>query len=275
MKALTLFLGVAPVYGLAPAHAGTVITANLPADTAIVNIDARQDGAANFNGDQSLWYHPFGNGAPPAYTVQAGAYHFRVVDPADAKQMFPALTSDQTSQIFTAWTYNSPWILNYLVFDAAATNNFSLPQLFDGDQEWPPAANAPDAYANSLAHGTYNQIRVGPLGRDSTILTNLYIFSTNETLVFVIPDYGLGDNSGGVSVLVSRAASPTLSIISGPGTVTLQWPTNATGFKLEQSPLIQPASWTDVATPPATVGVLYSLVLPANAGTTFFRLHHP
>lgn len=36
--------------------AGTVITSNLPPNTAIINISGTADGAAAFNGDQSLWY---------------------------------------------------------------------------------------------------------------------------------------------------------------------------------------------------------------------------
>jgi hypothetical protein len=277
MKAFTeLGFGMAMTCAFGPAFAGTVITDNLPVNFAIVNVNALQDGAASYNGDQSLWYHPFSNaGSPPQYTVQPGAYNFRVIDPADAQQMFPALTAPQTNEIFTAWTYNSPWILNYLVFDSAALTNFSLPQLFDGDPEWPPFNDPADAYAGSLVHGTYNVIRVGPLGRDSTILTNVFVFPTTETLVFVVPDYGLFDNGGGVSVLVSPSGVPFLSLSQGPGTMTLQWSTNATGFKLAQTISLAPASWTDVSTIPATVGALYSLTLPANSSTMFFRLHKP
>jgi len=55
-RLLALLLAASPQ---AAALGGTVITANLPANTAIVNIDARADGAASYNGDQSLWYQPF------------------------------------------------------------------------------------------------------------------------------------------------------------------------------------------------------------------------
>src|SRR4051812_48857733 len=97
--------------------AGTVITANLPANTAIVNIDGRADGSASFDGGQSHWFHPFNTGSVLLqYTVPAGTYGFQVINPADAAARFPALTLAQTNQIYTAWTYNSPWILDYLVF---------------------------------------------------------------------------------------------------------------------------------------------------------------
>jgi len=53
-----------------PLSAGTVITTNLPPNTAIININATADGAAAFNGDQSLWYQPF-NVAGPAQLLHS------------------------------------------------------------------------------------------------------------------------------------------------------------------------------------------------------------
>lgn len=206
--------------GSQPARGGTVITGNLPAGTAIVNLNATQDGAASYNGDQSLWYHPFYTGGATQlvkYTVTPGTYFFRAIDPADAARLYPALTPAQTSQIFTAWTYNSPWILDYLVFDSAAETNYSLPQLFDGSPEWPAYANAVLAYSASLTNGYNNLLRVGPLGRASTLLTNTVTFTNAETLIFVIPDYALSDNAGGVSVLISPAVFNTTNLLLNPG----------------------------------------------------------
>ena len=201
-----------------PGVAGTVITSNLPPNTAIININAREDGAARFNGDQSLWYQPFYSGSATQlveYTVAPGTYSFRVVNPTDAAGFFPMLTSNQTNQIFTAWTYNSPWILDYLVFDGAAETNGSIAQLFDGSPEWPPYSGPDAAYQASLTNGYYNLIRYGPLGRDSTNFATSYTFQGAERLIFVIPDYGLGDNSGGVSVLISPASGPNLLLNPG------------------------------------------------------------
>jgi hypothetical protein len=199
------------------ALAGTVITANLPDKTAIVNIDARADGTASYNGDQSLWYHPFGGAQLLKYPVAAGTYSFRAVNPADAVQLFPTLTAGQTNQIFTAWTYNSPWILDYLVFDSSAETNYSVPQLFDGSPEWPPYSDANAAYSASLTNGYNNLIRTGPQGRNSTNFATTYTFTNAETLIFVIPDYALSDNSGGVSVLISPAVFTTTNLLLNPG----------------------------------------------------------
>jgi hypothetical protein len=46
-----ILIGIAAV--LPCVFGGTVITANLPANTAIVNIDGRADGTTNFDGGQS------------------------------------------------------------------------------------------------------------------------------------------------------------------------------------------------------------------------------
>jgi len=94
-------------------------------------------------------------------------------------------------------------------------------------------------------------------------------------LIFVIPDYVLGDNSGGVSVLVSPRA-PVLSIVPGPGTnVTLLWPTNASGYKLSQTASLSPSAWSDVLPLPGIVDTNYVEIVPANSGNRSFRLYHP
>jgi len=199
--------------------AGTVLTANLPANTAIINISGTQDGAATYNGDQSLWYHPFYTGGTThllTYTVAPGTYFFRALNPVDAAHLFPALTAGQTNQIFTAWTYNSPWTLDYLVFDSAAATNYALPQLFDGSPEL-VYGSADAAYQASLTNGFNNLIRVGPLGRNSPLLTTTYTFTNATTLIFVIPDYALSDNNGGVSVLISPALFSTTNLLLNPG----------------------------------------------------------
>jgi hypothetical protein len=185
---------------------GTVITDNLPANTAIVNINGQTDGAANYNGDQSLWYHPFSNGTMPELTVPAGTYGFRIVDPADAALLYPALTTAQTNQIYTAWTYNSPWIEDYLAYDSSALTDYSIPQIFDGAPDPVSFSSAQPAYDHAVANGYYNQIRPGAAGRDGTNFVKSYTFTNATTLVFVIPDNGVYDNYGGVSVLVSPVA---------------------------------------------------------------------
>jgi hypothetical protein len=60
---------------------------------------------------------------------------------------------------------------------------------------------------------------------------------------------------------------PTLSIARTGDTVTISWPANATGFTLETSPTLSPATWTPVG------GVTgNSVSVPASGNASYFRL---
>jgi hypothetical protein len=270
---IAILFGIAAV--LLQSRAGTVITTNLPSNTAIVNIDGRADGAATYNGDQSLWYHPFNSGTTlPQITVPPGTYSFWAINPTDAAARFPALTSAQTNLIYTAWSYNYPWILDYLVYDSSAVTNFSIPQLFDGAQDI-GYGSAIAAYTNSFSRGTFNQLHIAPPGRTGTNIVISYTFTNTTTLVFVVPDYALSDNSGGVSVLVFP--SPILSLGVNGGSVAVRWPTNnSAGFTLSQATNLALGGWTDVGQAPVTAGSNFSVTLPFDSNANhFFRLHSP
>jgi hypothetical protein len=267
--------------------AGTVITADLPANTAIININGTQDGAANSGGsDQAFWYEPFNTGGAAdllTYTVQPGTYGFRVIDPADAAQMFPALMAGQQGEIFTGWTFNSPWVTDYLVFNSSAATNTTEQQLFDGafsntnGVDWTTYNNATSAYNAAITNGFYNLIRPGAAGRAGTNYTTSYTFTIPQSLIFVIPDYDLGDNSGGVSVLISPVTPPSPAILSisqsPPNMVTLQWPTNAPGYYLESDTNLLSPAWNEVTNPPTIQGTNFSVTTSAGIKAQFFRLH--
>lgn len=182
--------------------AGTIITSNLPANTAIVNIDGRADGAAAFNAPPSLWFRPFNTGSSLLeYTVQPGTYQFRVVNPTDAAALDPSLTAPQLATVFTAWTFNTPYITDYLVFDVAAATNPNLSQLFGGAISPSGSTTAAAAYALAKTNGFYNQLMIGDILSGSKVTQ--YTFSTAQTLIFAVPDNLLFDNGGGVSVLIA------------------------------------------------------------------------
>jgi hypothetical protein len=198
------------------ASAGTVITTNLPSGTTIVNIDSRADGAGAFSSDsaQSFWYQP--TPTAPSVTLLAGTYRFRIIDPSDAATLYPNLTSSQRNQIYTGWTFNSPWSENYLVFKSSALNDPNESQLFDAaiDPAFTLYGSAAAAYSGTIANGYYNKIRLAPPGRAGKALCDyegLYTLSATTTLLFVIPDNGLFDNTGGVSVVVTAVPNPPSS----------------------------------------------------------------
>ncbi len=276
---------------LSPAYAGTVITVNLPSNTAIVNINAMQDGAAAYSGvNAALWYQPFFTGGATQlleYTVQPGTYSIRVINPADAVALYPSLNSTQTNQIFTGWTFNSPWVTDYLVFDSSASMSNTVPQLFDGafsntNGTWYYYASAAAAYGAAVTGGFFDLIRSGSDGRNGnngfngTIVSTTYTFASSKTLIFAVPDYYLPDNGGGVSVLISPVTSkPVLSILAGTGVVTLFWPANFTGFNLSQTTDLSPMAWSGVTNQPMIVNSNFSVTLPLNSTNRFFRLQNP
>lgn len=201
----------------ATAFAGTIITSDLPPDTAIVNISGTADGAADYNTNnpaQTYWYQPFNTSNELLeYTIQPGTYDFRIVDPTAAAALEPDLTFAQLSEIYTAWTYNTPWATDYLVFDSSAATDPNEYQLFAGAVtplvDLPGFANATDAYNAAIAGGYYDQIVSGVGGRYDGTTSTSYTFTSAETLIFAVPDYDLGDNAGGISVLISPVSLMT------------------------------------------------------------------
>ena len=187
------------------------------------------------------------------------------------------------NQIFTGWTFNSPWLEDYLVFDAAAATNTSLPQLFDGafsntnggGGTWTFYDNAIDAYNAAISQGYYDLLRTSATGgRDSINDVTTYTFTNAETLIFVVPDYGLGDNAGGVSVVISPAIVPVLNISQSGNTVTVYWE-NVSGWTLQQNNnLANTGTWSVNSSWTTTNGTNYLNLTPPT-GNLFFRLTQP
>ncbi len=208
-------------------RAGSAINSNLPAGTVIVNIDATADGIVTYSGDadQSFFYQP--TATAPSVTLQAGTYTFRIVDPADAATLFPSLTPAQQAEIYTGWTYNSPWTEDYLAFNSSAIANANQSQLFDG--ALPPGTpndqtfgSAQAAYDGTIADGYYNKIRPAPPGRAGSAAdySLSYTFTAPTTLLFVIPDNILSDNTGGVSVVVTNVTALAPPVITSATNAT-------------------------------------------------------
>jgi hypothetical protein len=215
---------VAVFFISAAAFAGTIITSGLPANTAIVNISGTADGAASYNTGspgapaQTYWYQPFNaNGDLLEYTIQPGTYSFQIVDPSDAASLESGLSSAELAAIYTAWTYNTPWATDYLVFDSSAATDPSKSQLFAGAvtplADFPGFPDATTAYNSAITGGYYDQIVGGVGGRYDGTTSTTYTFTSPETLIFAVPDYFLSDNAGGISVLIS----PELVATPEPG----------------------------------------------------------
>ena len=70
--------------------------------------------------------------------------------------------------------------------------------------------------------------------------------------------------------------SPQLSFApTSPGALILQWPTNATGFSLQQNSDLASTNWVTFAGTTTVVDTNYQASIPTQTGSGFFRLMHP
>lgn len=211
------------LFGQVAAVSAGVISTDLPSNTYIVNINGGPggDGASGNSPDGGTFSAPYST--DPTLTLGPGTYTFYLVDPADAAAAFPMLTADQLATVQTAWTFNTPWTTDYVVFDSLALADPSRPQLFDGGNgtygEGTTYSSQQAAYDAARDQGYYNNIRVG--SRNTTNFQKTYTLTSAETLVFAVPDYYLDDNAGGVSVVVQAVPEPGAKTLCGLGAGTL------------------------------------------------------
>jgi hypothetical protein len=66
---------------------------------------------------------------------------------------------------------------------------------------------------------------------------------------------------------------PLLSVAYSAPNLLVSWPTNFTGFILEETPTLSPSHWTTNSLPPyPVVGTNYTVSVSAAPGAKFFRL---
>lgn len=70
-------------------------------------------------------------------------------------------------------------------------------------------------------------------------------------------------------------ASPTLTTARNGTSLVLSWPANATGFQLQASPSIAPATWQPVGTAPTVDGDQNRVTVNPSAAAQFYRLARP
>lgn len=97
------------------------------------------------------------------------------------------------------------------------------------------------------------------------------------------PDAGVlsgGDYTivGGFWSAVSAAsvspASPELSVSVSGNNVIISWPSSASGFTLQQSSSLNPATWEAVQQTINNNGTTMSIIVTAPAGNMFYRLQN-
>jgi uncharacterized repeat protein (TIGR01451 family) len=108
-----------------------------------------------------------------------------------------------------------------------------------------------------------------------TLAFNIGGPQTNEAVVTAV---GVDANPANnvASAVVNITALPVLTIQLSGTNLVLKWPTNATGFQLEETFDLAPlSSWNSLTTNPPAIGSNYEVMLPAPPNPAFFRLNRP
>jgi hypothetical protein len=76
-----------------------------------------------------------------------------------------------------------------------------------------------------------------------------------------------------VIAAVPTPGAPLLTITrTATNSVIVSWPDPSTGFELQENPDLDPAHWVKVAALPTVVGGQKQVIVPAPAGSRFYRL---
>ena len=87
-------------------------------------------------------------------------------------------------------------------------------------------------------------------------------------------NYSIDGGFWGITVAVQTPGGPLLSVERLGGAVRVYWPTNATGFVLDQS-LTVTGTWSQVSFPYTTNAMQISITVPSPVGNKFYRLRKP
>ena len=87
-------------------------------------------------------------------------------------------------------------------------------------------------------------------------------------------NYSLQGGFWGIISAVQTPGAPLLSVERLGSTVRVYWPTNASGFVLDQS-LTVTGAWSQVSFPYTSNTTAISITVPAPAGNKFYRLRKP
>jgi len=91
----------------------------------------------------------------------------------------------------------------------------------------------------------------------------------------VIAAGGISTTASNFTVNAVAVPQPTLSIALSGGNVVLSWPTNATGYNLQQTAALNPSTWTNYVGAVNTIGTNKTVTLTTPSGHMFFRLSNP
>jgi hypothetical protein len=106
--------------------------------------------------------------------------------------------------------------------------------------------------------------------REGGTTIDLWLFSTNPDLIDEYTQEELDQ-----LLLSSAGAAPDLAINRDGQNAVISWPVAATGFVLESTPALSPATFVAVTNAPVVSGDRNTVTLEAGSGTQYLRLRQP
>jgi hypothetical protein len=141
-----------------------------------------------------------------------------------------------------------------------------------------PAAQAPLSTTGfeSLTPTDINTTLVGSSGNGAYSsygqIDDLGIWTRPLSQAEVIGIYQAGASGSGIPE--AKTGAPTLSVSVANNGLTLTYPAWASGYTLESSPALSPASWTPVKSTPVIAGANATVTVPLSPASRFFRLQN-
>jgi hypothetical protein len=169
-------------------------------------------------------------------------------------------------------------------FGAFATNDFSSTDtvFVVGRYTFSPAGSTDDTCdlwlnpdPSTFGQSTPPTPTVGPIGNgaaDGTQIDRFFWRAAGGPAKHTADELRVGVNWASVTPPASSASSPKLSVMLSGSNAILSWPTSVSGFSLQSSTTISPASWSSVGAPIIVSGTNNTVTVPTSSGKLFFRL---
>ena len=220
----------------------------------------------------------------PALTLGVSPAASGTVSGAGAYANGSSVTANATPAVgyaFVNWKQGATVVSTNLGYTLTLTNPVSLTANFIATNRTITATAAPLAGGSVTGAGSYGNgasVTLTAIPATGYVFTNWTLggaaAGTNNPVVFdALANYAFVANFAFAPVPV---APPQLVLLpSAPGALVLQWPTNASGFVLEQTSDLASTNWVTFAGTTTVADTNYQASIPTQTGSGYFRLVHP
>ena len=182
---------------------------------------------------------------------------------------------------FANWKSGGTLVSTNRGYTLTLTNHTTLTANFITTNRTITATAAPLAGGGVTGAGTYGNgasVTLTAIPATGYVFTNWTLGGApagrnNPVMFDALGNYAFVAN---FAVAPLPVVSPQLSFApTSPGALILQWPTNATGFSLQQNSDLASTNWVTFAGTTTVVDTNYQASIPTQTGSGFFRLMHP